>query len=248
LENLVHPQYHRDRMAAALTEAAKALHTVRTLEETLDAIVRAAQHTVPGFDHVGISITHKDGSIETKAGTGQLVWELDAVQYGLGQGPCFDAIHAHPVMFMEDSHQEQRWPDYIPRAAEKGVRSQMGLRLYTDERTLGGLNFYSTEGPGVDPEALQIGELFATHAALALGRSRYEHELAEAVVSRQLIGTAIGIIMQQFQITEDRAFQFLARASMTSNVKLRTLAEEVCMTANERFARTAQEPPTEAVV
>jgi GAF domain-containing protein len=233
-------QKHDDipSIAAALTEAAKAIHAPRSLEETLDAIAHAARITIPGFDHIGISITHKDGTIETMAGTGPLVWELDALQYGLQQGPCVDAMQSDPVMAMPDIDAETRWPDYLPGAAEKGLKSQMGLRLYTEEKTLGGLNLYSTQRRGIAPDALEVAELFATHAAIALDRARYDHDLSEAIASRQMIGTAIGIVMQRFRIDENRAFQYLARASMSSNTKLRTIAEEVVVTTNERFAAT----------
>ncbi|NHA00253.1 hypothetical protein G5V59_09380 [Nocardioides sp. W3-2-3] len=69
-------------LAAALTEAAQSINSHHSLDQTLDAIVRVAQQTVPGFDHVGISIVHgpnngDGGRIETRAGTGSLVWEVD---------------------------------------------------------------------------------------------------------------------------------------------------------------------------
>jgi GAF domain-containing protein len=141
-----------------------------------------------------------------------------------------------PVMTMEDIDTETRWPEYLPGAAAKGLKSQLALRLYTEAKTLGGLNLYSTKRRGIDPDAVGIAELFATHAALALDRARYDHDLSEAVASRQVIGTAVGIVMQRFEITENRAFQYLARASMSSNIKLRVIAEEVVTSTNERFA------------
>ncbi len=224
----------RSRIASALTEAARAINSHRTLDQTLDAIVRAAQQTLPDFEHVGISIAHSNGEIETRAGTGQLVWEVDDVQYKLGEGPCYDAITEGGVRIMDDLRTETRWPRYVEEVARKGLQSQMGLQLYTDEGTLGGLNLYSRK-PGVDRDSVQLAELFATHAAIALGRARQEHQLKESVASRQAIGTAVGILMERYQIPEDRAFQFLVRASSTSNVKLRTIAQEVVATTTERF-------------
>jgi GAF domain-containing protein len=225
-----------EEIAVALTEAAKAINGHRTLEETLDAIAHAALRSVPGFDHVGISITHRGGKIETMAGTDQLVWDIDDLQYRLGEGPCVDSIHKDPVVVLENVRHEQRWPRYIPRAVAAGLRAQLGLRLYTDEETLGGLNLYSTESATIDPDALQVAELFASHAAIALGRAQHEHQLNEALVSRKVIGQAIGIVMERYQISEDRAFHFLVRASSTSNTKLRAVAEEVVDSSNRKFA------------
>jgi GAF domain-containing protein len=222
-------------VASALTDAARSINSHRSLDDTLDAIVRAAQQTVPGFEHVGISITHGSGRIETRAGTGRMVWDIDELQYKLGEGPCYDAITSGGVTTMDDIATEQRWPRYVEEAARFGLRAQMGLQLYNDESTLGGLNFYSVN-PGIDRDAIQLAELFAAHASIALGRARHEHQLNESVTTRQSIGTAIGIIMERYRIPEDRAFQFLVRASSTGNVKLRAVAQGIVDAANDEFA------------
>ena len=174
-------------VASALTDAARSINSHRSLDDTLDAIVRAAQQTVPGFEHVGISITHGSGRIETRAGTGRLVWDIDELQYKLGEGPCYDAITSGGITTMDDIATERRWPRYVEEAARFGLSAQMGLQLYNDESTLGGLNFYSVN-PGIDPDAIQLAELFAAHASIALGRARHEHQLNESVTTRQAIG------------------------------------------------------------
>jgi len=226
---------HSTDVAVALTEAAKAIHSPRTLDETLRAIVEAAQDAVPGMNHVGISLSHRNGKIETLAGTDELVWDLDAVQYDLDEGPCVSSVKEDPVVVVEHIRHDQRWPNYVPRAVEAGLRAQLALRLYTDQDTLGGLNLYSTRSETISPDAVQMAELFATHAAIALDRARYDHQLNEALASRKAIGQAIGLIMQRYQIDEDRAFHFLIRASSTSNIKLRAVAEEVVNSANQQF-------------
>lgn len=222
-------------IAEALAEAATAINSPRSLDDTLDAIVHAAQDTVPGFEHVGITVAHAHGEVETRAGTGELVWELDQLQYELGEGPCFEAMADDAVLLLEDARTESRWPTYLTKARERGLRSQMGLRLYSEGRTLGGLNFYSTRTYGAHADAVQLAELFATHAAIALGRARQAHQLNESVASRQAIGTAVGIIMERYRITEQRAFQFLVRASSTSNVKLRVIAQGVVDSTNDQM-------------
>ncbi|WP_370291616.1 GAF and ANTAR domain-containing protein [Nocardioides sp.] len=221
-------------VAAALAAAAMDINGPRSLEDTLDAIVHAARDTVPGFDHVGISLTHRDGRIETRAGTGKLVWQVDELQYSLHAGPCYDAITNGGVTVMDDVRTEERWPTYVAEVAELGLRAQMGLQLGDDDTTLGGLNFYSLS-PGVDADAVQLAELFAAHASIALGRARFEHQLRESVASRQVIGTAVGILMERYRIPEDRAFQFLVRTSSTSNIKLREIAQELVATSSEGY-------------
>jgi GAF domain-containing protein len=227
-------------VARALADAARTIDAHRTLEETLDAIVHAARASVPGFDQVGISVLHGKDKIETKAATGQLVWELDRVQYNLMEGPCVDSLRGAPTVSAEHLVDDRRWPRYVPQAAEWGVRSQLAYRLYADDHTLGGLNLYSTESETLRDGACEIGELFATHATVALGRAIEEDNLNIALTTRGLIGQAIGLTMARFQIPSDRAFQFLVRASSTSNIKLRDIAEEVVTQANAQYGTGAQ--------
>jgi GAF domain-containing protein len=222
------------RIAHALNEAAKLMNAPATLDETLDAITRAALGTVPGFSHVGISITHRDGRIETKSATDQLVWELDHVQYELREGPCYDTITGGGVTVVNEARHDQRWPRYMREAVKRGLRAQLAVGLYSDGGSLGGLNLYSTDSDHVDQDAIGIAELFASQAAIALGRSRQEFQLNEALESRKVIGQAMGLVMQRYGVDEDRAFQFLVRASSTGNIKLRDLAAELVLQANVR--------------
>jgi AmiR/NasT family two-component response regulator len=110
----------------------------------------------------------------------------------------------------------------------------MAVRLFAHEETLGGLNFYSTVQDTIDPQAMAAAELFAVHAALALGHARKECQLGEALRSRKTIGMAIGILMERYQMSDERAFQFLIRASQGSNLKLRDVAAELVTQTTER--------------
>ncbi len=223
-------------IAAALTEAARAINSPRTLEDTLDAIVRSAQRNVPGFDEAGISIVHRNGTVETKAGTGRLVWHLDNVQSGIGDGPSLGALREEPVVVLERLAANERWPRYVAEAVNVGVRSQLAVQLYAEDESVGGLVLYSTSTDTISREAHRVAELFAVHAALALGRARRESQLSEALATRKVIGQAIGLVMARYRISEERAFQFLVRASSTSNIKLREIAREVVRDADREYA------------
>jgi GAF domain-containing protein len=225
---------HRPDLVASLAQATREISTNGKLPAVLDTIVHAAQQSLPGVDHVGISVTHKDGRVETLAATDPFVTALDELQYELDEGPCLTAIFDSGIVTIDDASHEQRWPRFIPRAVELGLRSQIGLRLYVENQTLGGLNLYSTAVDTIDPDVLATAELFAAHAALALGKARHEENLYSALFTRKVIGQAIGIIMERYELDEDKAFQYLARVSQHSNHKLRDVAAEMVQQANER--------------
>jgi GAF domain-containing protein len=226
-EDLMKQSADRDA-ASALAEAARTIHREETLEETLAAIAETARISVPGIDHAGISIITPKGGIETKAATDAVVWEFDRLQYDLGEGPCLTAMHGSPVVSVPHARHDQRWPAFMPRALERGLRSQLAVRLFLDEEgTMGALNLYSTSQDEIDADAEHVAELFASHAAIALHQAREVEHLNQALESRKVIGQALGIVMERYELDENRAFAFLLRASSTSNIKLREIAAQL---------------------
>ncbi len=211
----------------AITRVARAVNAPTDLQSQLELVVEMARASMPEIDHAGISVAHRDGTVETKAATSDLVLELDQLQYSLGEGPCLHAIEAEPVVVVEYARREQRWPRFMKCALEHGLRSQLGLRLYIDEHARGGLNLYSTSSDTIDPETRHLAELFAAQAALAMGRVRTTENLNAALASRTTIGIALGIVMERYGMDQDRAFAYLTRIASTSETKLRHVAEHI---------------------
>jgi GAF domain-containing protein len=231
----------RVEIADVLAQVAQEINSPESLAATLQSIVHTAQRSLPGIDHVGVSVAQRGGRVETKAATGDLVLELDELQYSLNEGPCLYAISAATVVRVENAAHDDRWPRYLPAAVRLGLRSQLGLQLGLDGKTLGGLNMYSTSVDTLDDETLHMAELFAVHAALAMGRARTEEQLRAGMSTRTLIGQALGLLMERYGIDEDAAFAFLSRASSVNNTKLRGVAAEIVADANARFHSSAEQ-------
>jgi AmiR/NasT family two-component response regulator len=65
----------------------------------------------------------------------------------------------------------------------------------------------------------------AAHAAIAMKASRNSINLRAALVNRDVIGQAKGILMERRGISADEAFDVLRRASQSLNIKLTTVAQ-----------------------
>lgn len=237
------PADHRPDLADTLTRVARELNAPRELDATLRTIVEVAARSLPGIDHVGITLAHHDGTMETMAATDEFVRELDRLQYELGEGPCVHAIETAAIVRVEHAAEDPRWPRFMQPAVAKGLRAQLGLRLYADEETLGGLNLYSTRAETIDPSVEHLAELFAQHAAIALGRARREDQLHSAIQTRQLIGQATGIIMERYSLDETRAFDYLIRVSSHSNTKVRDVARDLVEHFNAADSHTPDATP-----
>ena len=223
-------------IGSAMADAARTMHEDMTAEEMLQSIVDVAAGSVPGFDRASVAVVERNGRESTKAATDELARSLDLLQYELDEGPCLDAMQKPGLVEVPRLRHEQRWPRYVERAIGEGITAQLSIMLYlgNDLTTLGGLNLYSTQVEEVSAEARGMAELFATQAAVALGSNRHRLQLNEGLASRQLVGQALGIVMERYHLDERSALQFLVRTSSTTNIKLRQVAQVLVDSTSQR--------------
>ncbi|MEU4196823.1 GAF and ANTAR domain-containing protein [Kribbella sp. NPDC026611] len=210
-----------------MTEVAASLLVPIDLDETLGRLTVSVTETVPGVDYASVSVTTRDGEIRTLAPTNAVAVEADELQYELGEGPCLRAALTDPVAEVDDLVTDLRWPSYGPKAAALGLGSQVAFQFRADPHVRGALNLYAAQPHAIDAESRQLGAMFATLVAVAMGWARHDETLGDALASRTVIGQAIGIVMERYRLDADRAFGFLVRTSQSGNIKLREVAERI---------------------
>ncbi len=210
-------------LGAVFGAIARTLQAEPDVDATVSAIVTAALRQVSGAEHAGISLLER-GKIRTVAPSGDVVTEIDQVQYRTGQGPCMDAIAEHEIFRTGDLTTETRWPDFTPEAAATGMRSMLAYRLFVSDTTLGSLNLYSTQTGAFDDQTQRDGRVFASHAAIALAGAQTEAGLQAAMENRDMIGMAKGILMHRHDLDPMQAFRMLVESSQVTNMKLHQVA------------------------
>ena len=114
------------------------------LDQTLRRITVAAVEVLPDVDLASITVKHSDGSLQTYAPTDDVLLALDAAQYDLREGPCYDAAVETAHRVAPDLEHDERYARYAPRALAAGIRAQAGIRLFeTPDDAQGALNLYS---------------------------------------------------------------------------------------------------------
>ena len=206
------------RLSAALSPA--------DLNQTLANITIAAVEVLPDVAYASIIVKHADGRLETFAPTDDILLGIDAAQYDLQEGPCYESATETVHVTAPHLAEAPRFPHYAPVAVAAGIQAQAGIRLYDAPRANGALNLYS-ERAGAFEDLGPITELFTHQSAMALAYAQQISDLRNAIQSRQLIGQAVGIVMERYQLDDARAFGFLARLSSHENIKMRVVAQRL---------------------
>jgi GAF domain-containing protein len=216
-----------------MADLARSVAAPRDVDDVLSAVTSAAVELLPGADTAGVLLIAKNGKVESLSGTSDLIYELDRLQTRFGEGPCIDAAVDDLVVRTDDFETEQRWPQYSRAVCDIGVRSGLSFKLYTGDRTAGALNLFSRRPHAFNAESEAVGSVLAAHAAAAILASREGQQLQSALLSRDLIGQAKGVLMERFGVDAVRAFEMLRRLSQEMNVRLAEVAQRVIDTRED---------------
>ena len=221
------------RLAETFADISRTLLSEETIEGTVQQMLGLAVETIEGCDYAGVCLVH-DGDITTPVSTDSVVGQVERHQHEVDEGPCVDAIRMDTTVYSGDLGAEQRWTTFTPRAVELGITSVLSQRLFTSASTLGALNLYSRAPEAFPEQDREAASIFTAHAALALGvagrhagSEQRAADMERALLSRDLIGQAKGILMERQHITADEAFAVLSRASSYLNIKLREVAQRL---------------------
>jgi GAF domain-containing protein len=223
----------RHELAMRMAELARTTAAPSTLQQILDGVTAAAVELMPGANLAGILLVKKGGAFESLAETDSLVAKLDKLQHEFSEGPCAEAARQDTIVRSDDLRSESRWPQFAPAAVELGVLSGLSFKLYTADRTAGALNVFSHRADVWDTDAETTGAVLAAHAATAILAQRQEEQLQAALLTRDRIGQAKGIIMATYGVDDLSAFDMLRRISQETQAKLADVAQRVIDTRGD---------------
>lgn len=229
------PLSRASAVARSFAEMARVMLVPGSISRTREQIVQQAVLALD-CEHAALLALGSGRRVRVLATTSDAISELVSLERRTREGPGLQVLLGGGTVRIEDLGCDQRWPRFGDLAARLGLRSMLGCELSTDRRRLGALCVYG-ERPGMFPaEAEELAVVYAAHASLVLDSVRVESELTEAVESRQIIGQAVGILVERHRITTDQAFDMLVRASKNRNIKIRDLADLLIETGAEPAA------------
>jgi len=241
-EDAGHPRSAADDadLGASLSALSRLSTGRLDLTDLLVQVATYAVQAIPGADGAGLTMMERDRA-NTIVASAPFVREIDAIQYGIGEGPCISAAKERTSMRSGSLGGEPRWPRFGPRAGRLGVHSVLSLPLLTPDGVVGAMNVYAHGKDAFDERAERVGELFAVPAAIAVQNAqvlaatkRLTASLQAALTAQAPIDQAVGILMSRSGCTLDQAHDRLRQLSQTQNVKLVTVAASIVAEAVRR--------------
>jgi hypothetical protein len=190
----------------------------------LRELIEGAAESVPGAQYAGITVTQRRRRSETAAATHRYPVMLDEIQSRYQQGPCLTAAAQQHSVRIDDLDADDRWPLYRQAALKQTpIRSILSFGMFREGGTTAALNFYNAFTDG----SVNLGLIFATHTALVWNMMRRDQQFRSALVSRDIIGQAKGMLMERLDIEAAEAFELLKRVSQESNTPIAQIAQRV---------------------
>jgi GAF domain-containing protein len=215
--------------ADAFARLAIELHDAPGVEETVDAVVQFALQALR-CTYAGVALHTRGNRPEIAAVTDPVVADVFDLQLSTQNGPLVTALRDRTTVLIRDTTTDDRWPEWAAKVAALGVRSVLDVPLATGggtRRGVGVLGLYSPTPDAFSQDDEAIAHILARHASVAVASARHEQTMAQAVDARKLVGQAMGILMERFDVDGDQAFAILKRYSQDTNTKLRDVAQQL---------------------
>lgn len=217
------------------------------LRDALTRVAEFAVQAIPGADGAGLTLL-EEGWHDTIVASAPFVGQVDAIQYGIGEGPCITAAAEARIVRSGSLGSDEQWPRFGPQVGRLGVHSVLSIPLLIPDAVLGAMNVYARDLDAFDEHAAHIGELFAVPAAIAVQNAqvlaqarRLSEHLRAALTSRSTIDQAMGILMSRVGCGPEGAFDRLRQISQRENKKVQAVATHIV----DEAVRTARARHTE---
>jgi anti-anti-sigma factor len=244
-EAALHGSYN---LAHTLREVTAAPSNSDVVDGSLRLVVALARATVGGADGVSVSL-RRHGHLATVAASDRTISEMDASQYATGEGPCVDASIQGRWFHVESLDTETRWPDFIPKAKALGINAILSSPLVAADVPVGSINIYSRTVSAFEPEDQRLASVFATEASsiltdagMDLSDEEQSARFQDALLTREVIAQAQGVLMEREGISEDVAFTALRIYSQRTGQPLHRRAQDI--TASSRRHTASPDDPS----
>ena len=205
--------------------------------DVIDVLTLLCDRAVKSVDvnAAGVMLTAPGGELQYLASSSDSMRILELFQIQANEGPCVDCVRdGLPIINLELTSPDERWPRFAPRAIELGFHSVHCLPMRLRGRTIGALNLFRNEMGTLNDEDVIIAQGMADVSTIAILQHRssldattLNDQLSRALNSRIIIEQAKGMVSESTQCTMDEAFERLRAHARNHNLGLTVVATSI---------------------
>jgi GAF domain-containing protein len=207
------------------------LLTEQTAHEAVDGLAQIARDIIGAAEGAGVSLIDTQGTRMSVGATDPRVLEADDLQYGAGEGPCLSAWSLGEPVYIADTHNDDRFPQWTSAVTKLGVRSCLSVPLQAQPAGIGAMKVYSSTVDAFTDEDRRLLINLARSAAALLGHiqasdtpQRISADVKASLAERDTIGVARGILMERFDLDRQAAMNHLIDLATDANTTIGFMA------------------------
>lgn len=206
------PDDATDSVSALQTAVITALNDRADTLDPLKRICRACTQLLP-VDGASVSLMTGAQHRETLYASDPVIERIEALQFTLGEGPCFEAFHTDRPVLVPDLAEASTgaWPVFAAQVAEEHVAAIFAFPLHSGAARFGAIDMYRRTAGWLRPAelstALQVADI-ATTALLgpdATGGVPDEGWFTALPANREAVHQATGMLIAEFGIAPEQA-------------------------------------------
>jgi len=149
----------------------------------------------------------------------------------INQSLLGDVVRTRKPVMVEDVRQDKR---YVHRdlAVKENLSSMVAVPMIVKKKVIGVLNVYTKEPHQFSQEEVNMIQMIANQAAVAVENTNLVSEAMkakEALETRKLVERAKGILMRMHNLDEDTAYRMIHKKSMDTCKSMREIAESIVL-------------------
>ena len=143
-------------------------------------------------------------------------------------------IKTKKPLVVEDVRHEEKY-FYRDLAVKEGLTSMVAVPMIVKDKAIGVINVYTKQPHHFDDEELNVLQMVANQAAVAVENTKLMEEALkakEALETRKLIERAKGILMKMNNLSEDAAYRLIHKKSMDTCRSMKEISESIMLMAD----------------
>jgi GAF domain-containing protein len=217
----------------ALTELGRLRFGEMRVDEAMHQIVQTT-HAIFSVDGAGLMLADGEHHLRNAAVSDDRMRHLEELQIRHHEGPCVTAFDDKVLVGAEDLASDPRWASFSRAAVERGVRAVLASPIPYNQDAVGVVAVLSQERHPWSGEAELALLAFTDLAALLIAtmmmgeqQTVLAQQLQSALNSRAVIEQAKGVLIGQYGVSAQAAYEQIRAQARAERRKFAVVAAEL---------------------